>query len=63
LLVYSGRLASEGGPSIIHYGLHCEVAAPHVLPSYHFTKYDYPNFDINQCGGHFFRVPNRSLYI
>lgn len=28
------------GPAIIHYGLHCHVN------EYHFTKYDYPNFDV-----------------
>jgi hypothetical protein len=39
------------GPSIIHYGLHCHVG------SYHFTKYDYTNFDINSCPRLFFRSP------
>lgn len=41
------------GPLIIHYGLHCHV------DDYHFTKYDYPNFNINRCGRHFFRPPAR----
>ncbi|KAL1503306.1 hypothetical protein AB1Y20_011358 [Prymnesium parvum] len=39
------------GPSIIHYGLHCHVN------EYHFTKYDYVDFDINSCGRFFFRAP------
>ena len=39
------------GPAIIHYGLHCHVG------KYHFTKYDYGDFDVNGCGGHFFKVP------
>lgn len=30
------------GAAIIHYGLHCHVQ------TYHFTKYDYGSFDINQ---------------
>lgn len=29
------------------------------MGSYHFTKYDYPSFDISTCGGHFFRPPGR----
>ena len=41
------------GPAIIHYGLHCHVG------TYHFTKYDYGDFDVNGCGAHFFKVPQR----
>jgi len=41
----------SAGPHIIHYGLHCHVN------DYHFTKYDYGDFDINLCGRHFFRAP------
>ena len=40
------------GPAIIHYGLHCHVG------SYHFTKYDYGDFDVNSCPRVFFRPPN-----
>jgi len=39
------------GPSIIHYGLHCHVNG------YHFTKYDYTNFNIGSCPNLFFRLP------
>ena len=41
-----------GGPTIIHYGLHCHV------DSYHFTKYHYTNFDVGSCPLLFFRAPN-----
>ena len=41
------------GPHIIHYGLHCHVN------SYHFTKYDYANFDIGSCPLLFFRPPEK----
>ena len=41
------------GPAIIHYGLHCHVGA------YHFTKYDYTDFDLGSCPLLFFRAPAR----
>ena len=44
---------AQGGPAIIHYGLHCHVN------SYHFTKYDYQNFEIGRCPLLFFRSPER----
>ena len=31
------------------------------MNGYHFTKYDYGDFDVNGCGGHFFKVPQAPL--
>ena len=55
LVEYTDSGSSEpwpAGPAIIHYGLHCHVG------SYHFTKYDYGDFDVNSCPRVFFRPPN-----
>ncbi len=50
---YSSNAMPPEGPAIIHYGLHCHVG------SYHFTKYDYSNFDIGDCPKLFFRPPTK----
>ena len=55
LVEYTDSGSSEpwpSGPAIIHYGLHCHVG------KYHFTKYDYGDFDVNTCPRVFFRPPN-----
>ena len=50
---YTSAARPPQGPTIIHYGLHCHV------DSYHFTKYDYQDFDLGSCPLLFFRAPAR----